>query len=282
MLKIENIQRLDLGIQGENLARAIEIDCGLWRDLFPNGAINIFHKRPGETAMDVTGAQYDYETGILRWEPTSYDTFYEGAGEAEIRVTEDGAIKKAAQILTIIYPAVVGAEGTIESNWQAFIDEVSRLLSLVVASEHGAQTAQDGAEDAKDAAEESAYDAEAWARGTRGGTTVDTEDETWHNNAKYYAEAAGNEADDAENSAGAASQSATAAAGFARNAAESESQASHWAELAQQGAETSGFAWFDIHDDDGHMYVTVSPKLNGIVQFVINEETGNLMVAVNG
>ena len=40
-------------------------------------------------------------------------------------------------------------------------------------------------------------DAEAWAAGTRDGEPVGSSDETYHNNSKYYAEQAGNSADDA-------------------------------------------------------------------------------------
>lgn len=35
---------------------------------------------------------------------------------------------------------------------------------------------------------ESSYDAEAWTKGTRNGTPVAVEDETYHNNAKYYSD----------------------------------------------------------------------------------------------
>ena len=44
----------------------------------------------------------------------------------------------------------------------------------------------------------SEYAAEAWAVGERAGVPVGETDQTYHNNAKYYATAAGDEADDAE------------------------------------------------------------------------------------
>jgi hypothetical protein len=55
-----------------------------------------------------------------------------------------------------------------------------------------------------------------------------------------------------------------------------------WALVAQQGAEESGFAWFDINDQDGEMYVTITPNLDGDVKFEINESTGDLEVNVYG
>lgn len=282
MLMIEKIQRLDLGIQGENRARAVEINCCMWRELYPNGAISIYHQRPGETAPDVTGATWDAETGILRWEPTGTDTFYAGEGLAEIRTTVNGVIRKSISIGTIIHPAVTGSRGgTIESNQQAYIDEVDRIRSI---TENNAAIAQA----AKEETERVRGDAEAWARGTRNGNPVSEEDEAYGQSAREWAEKAGEKAEDAANSAEDAKGSADRAEREANDArasrdgaAESEQLASHWAEMALQGAETSGFAWFDIDDESGKMYVTVSAQLNGIVSFVIQEETGQLLVTVN-
>lgn len=227
MLKIENIQGLDLGIQGENRARAIEIDCGLWRDMFPNGQISITHQRPGDTAPDVTSATYDDETGILRWEPTNYDTFYQGRGAAEIRMTENRTaqangetltvvyVKKSITIETVIHPAIVNPHGeTIESNQQAYINEVARLQQLAAGA----------AEDAVNFMNSAVFNqetAKAWATGIRDGEPVDAEDETYQNNAKYYAESISGDAEAAAASATAAAGSQTAAAQSATAAATS-------------------------------------------------------------
>lgn len=67
----------------------------------------------------------------------------------------------------------------------------------------------------------SAKDAEAWAVGKRHGVDVPSTDPTYHNNAKYYAEQAGDSAGAAADSEEAAAGSATAAAGSATAAAES-------------------------------------------------------------
>ena len=58
----------------------------------------------------------------------------------------------------------------------------------------------------------SEYNAEAWAVGERGGVPVTQDDQTWHNNSKYYAE-------QAAGSAQTASENATAAQGYASTAA---------------------------------------------------------------
>jgi len=205
-MKVENVQRLDLGIQGENLSRAIEIDCNLWKDMFPNGHISLYHKRPGETAQDVTGATCD-EDGILRWEPTSYDTYYEGIGVAEIRITENQIVKKSIPLETIIHPTLHCQEdGMIESNQQAYIDAIDQIRSRI--DEYNTQAAEsaESAGESAEAAEASAEEAEAWARGSRGGTDVESTDATYQNNSRYYAEQAGSSATAANASRAAADQ----------------------------------------------------------------------------
>lgn len=55
-----------------------------------------------------------------------------------------------------------------------------------------------------------------------------------------------------------------------------------YANVAQQGAEASGFAWFDVNDEDGEMYVTITPNLAEDVSFLVNETMGTLEVTVHG
>ena len=88
--------------------------------------------------------------------------------------------------------------------------------------------------------------------------------------------------DAAADSARRAAESAQNAEDSEDNAAASEASAHHWADVAQQGAEESGFAWFDINDEDGNIYVTVTANLAETTSFAINEETGMLEVIVNG
>ena len=73
-LKIELVQRLDLGIQGEHNARVIRIDCTGWLQQFPNGSVSLYHKRNGDSEMGVTGATFDRQTNILSWEITDNET----------------------------------------------------------------------------------------------------------------------------------------------------------------------------------------------------------------
>lgn len=76
------------------------------------------------------------------------------------------------------------------------------------AAQTAAETAQAAAEAAQAAAEGFAEDAEAWSVGQRGGTDVESTDETYHNNAKFYSQQSANSASQAAASAQAAEAAA--------------------------------------------------------------------------
>lgn len=63
-----------------------------------------------------------------------------------------------------------------------------------------------------------------------------------------------------------------------QNASESASEAEHYADVAQQGAEASGYVYFDINDEDGEMYVTTVGHIGEDVDFEVDENTGELEV----
>jgi len=89
----------------------------------------------------------------------------------------------------------------------------------------------------------------------------------------------------AEDAADEAEGSATlsrswAAGGTGSRDGEDQNNAKFWAELSQQGAETSGYAFFDVDDETGEMIVTVADSLDKDLRFVVDENTGILEVHV--
>ena len=88
MLKINELARLYLGIQGENGVRSITVDVSAWINLYPNGSVTVWHKRCGDSTPSATGAEYDSDTQTVTWDITSVDTFVAGIGEAEFRLIE--------------------------------------------------------------------------------------------------------------------------------------------------------------------------------------------------
>jgi hypothetical protein len=133
MLKINDVSRLYLGSQGENLAQTIQIDVNDWLVDYPSGVVSIWHRRNGDIVPTPTGATLDRETGILSWTPTSTDTYVSGEGVAEVRLSESNIIKKSRKIITGVSKSVTGADGEeLGSGWQDYIDAVERSVSMAV------------------------------------------------------------------------------------------------------------------------------------------------------
>lgn len=60
-----------------------------------------------------------------------------------------------------------------------------------------------------------------------------------------------------------------------------QNNAKYYSELAAQHAEESGYAWFDVDDSDGCMYVYISDNLSEDVFFAVDETSGVLEVTYN-
>lgn len=111
------------------------------------------------------------------------------------------------------------------------------------------------------------------------------------NDAVEAAEAAETNAQTSASNAAEDAQSAAASAVLAESWAvgetgtregENQNNAKFWALVAQQGAEHSGYAIFDVNDQDGQMYVTITDPLAQDVSFLVNENLGTLEVTING
>ena len=101
------------------------------------------------------------------------------------------------------------------------------------------------------------------------------------------AAAAQSSADSADSSADDAAAQAILSESWAvgntgQRTGENTNNSKFWAQVAQQGAEHSGYAIFDVNDQDGQMYVTITNPLSQDVSFLVNETTGELEVTING
>lgn len=101
-------------------------------------------------------------------------------------------------------------------------------------------------------------------------------------NAEEAERQAGIAGDHADNAEGSATLSESwAVGGTGTRPGEDNDNAKHYAELAAQGAEESGYAWFDVDDSDGHMYIYISDNLSEDVTFAVDESTGHLAITYN-
>lgn len=154
MLNINEITRLYLGIQGENEARSIVIDVSPWMVDFPSGSVTIWHQRNGDQAPTATGAVHDSEAATVTWTPTDTDTYVSGEGLAEIRLYENGKIKKSRAVVTGVSPSVTGAGTPLGSDWQSYINAVDGLRAAAVLAKEAAVAAKEAAEEAASVAED--------------------------------------------------------------------------------------------------------------------------------
>lgn len=164
---------------------------------------------------------------------------------------------------------------------------VEQTAQDVVDAAQSASDAADSAENASTSETNAATSEENAATSATNAHTSETnaadsaEDAaTSEQNASDYANAASDSADDA--SASATLAQSWAVGGTGTRAGEDTDNAKHYSEVAQQGADASGYVYFDVNNEDGNMYVTVATQLSQEVHFAVNTTTGELEVNVNG
>jgi len=157
---------INLGRQGENIAEQVQFDVAGWSDLYGAGTYSLRLLRPGESIP------YEAEVSTsgerVLWNVTETDTAIRGMGEAQLILTVGDIVAKTQIYHTMITPSI-GGDPEPPDPAQDWFDQIKGFA---------------------DDAEESALDAEAWAVGERGGQAVPQSDETYHNNAKFYADKA--------------------------------------------------------------------------------------------
>ena len=154
MLSVTDVRQFYLGVQGENEEQTITVDVRPWLASYPNGVVSIWHKRNGESVPTQTGATFDPEEGTITWVPTYTDTYVAGEGEAEVRLYDNGVIKKTRKVKTGVAPSVTGAAGvTLESGWQGYINYIDSQAQAAISAKEDAEDAKEDAQAAQTAAE---------------------------------------------------------------------------------------------------------------------------------
>lgn len=109
MFEIGKLVRLDLGYQGENKARTIEIDMSAWLEEFPGAAVGLMVRRPDEDTF--YPAALEHNGDIVRWTITSGDVLIAGEGEAQIILTNEDDVELRSRIVkTKISASLSGTE----------------------------------------------------------------------------------------------------------------------------------------------------------------------------
>lgn len=146
---------LQVGYQGENEVTDVLFDISSWITEFGEGVAQLRVKRPGNSEEESYVLSLTITDGIAVWTVSETDTFNKGNGKVQLSYLVGNIVKKA-----VIYPYKVGK-------------------SIV------------GADNPVDPFDSWIERSKAWAIGkTLDGDAVPETDETYQNNAKYYAEQA--------------------------------------------------------------------------------------------
>lgn len=107
MYDIDTLARLDLGRQGENATKPIEINMRPWRAEFPGASFVLMNVRPEETQPYAAASGSD---DVLTWLVMAADVEIEGSGYCEVRCIVDEKVKKSRIIKTLVHEAIISDE----------------------------------------------------------------------------------------------------------------------------------------------------------------------------
>lgn len=173
-----------IGVQEENESNFIQFDITPWVEKHGAGVATANAKAPNSTEPYPVIVQRD--GNIVTWKPKTADVAIEGVGAFQLIYTVGEVVARTQIWTTNIGPSLIGS-GDPPDPISDYIDEMREIAAETL------QHAQDAEQSADDAAQEvlnaknEVKNAEAWATGKRNGEDVPETDETYHNNAKYYA-----------------------------------------------------------------------------------------------
>lgn len=114
-------QSIDVGRQGENLARNIIFSLTDLIEDYGNGTATLVCLRPSDQVPYVCETSQNGD--LLTWTPTSTDTAYAGGGKCELRWVVGETLAKSIVYNTTILPSITGAEG-VPSPYQSWYDAI--------------------------------------------------------------------------------------------------------------------------------------------------------------
>lgn len=234
---------IPLGRQGEQYARAVEIDCAKMLHDYPGARLTLMQRRTrGETARIVKADVSD--TGVITWSPDMDAMAVAGLGAIEIVATVNDKVAKSVIAATAIAPSLTPPDTDTQSGWvKDVLDASDAAQGAMAAAQESAAAAAGSASAAQSSANAAAGSASAASgSATSAAGSADAASGSASNAAQSAAEADASAKASAASAAEAAGTldsvkaSADAAAGSARAAAESASDAASSKSSAAQSA----------------------------------------------
>lgn len=113
---------LDLGRQGEHLARTLEFDVSEWRAEYGEGTVQMLCQRSGDAAP--YPAAIEQEGDVVRWPITSADTACAGYGYAQLLYFVGEALVKQTIYTTLVYASLGQPTGEVPEAAQSWVEQV--------------------------------------------------------------------------------------------------------------------------------------------------------------
>ena len=148
---VDKLIALDLGRQGENLARTIEIDVSSVLAQWPDAIISLLVKRKHDTEPYI--AATEVIDSILRWPITAVETQESGDGKFEVRAICGDVVAKSATGTFRVSTSLTGSATEPPETEQAWVDQVLAAGAGIEESAARASEAADRAESAAEAAD---------------------------------------------------------------------------------------------------------------------------------
>ena len=133
---------IPLGRQGEQYARAVEIDCAKMLNDYPGARLTLMQRRTrGETARIVKADVSD--TGVITWSPDMDAMAVAGLGAIEIVATVDDKVAKSVIAATAIAPSLTPPDTDTQSGWVKDVLDASDAAQGAMAAAETSMIARD-------------------------------------------------------------------------------------------------------------------------------------------
>ena len=138
--KVSPGKSIDLGRQGENLARQVRFDLSGWISSFGPGTVQLLHERKDDKAPYPVAVEQDGNLAV--WTVTSADTSAAGNGRAELQYYVGNALVKTETWATKVRAALGPVSETPPEAQQGWVDQV---LQAGAAAAEAAEKAENAA-----------------------------------------------------------------------------------------------------------------------------------------
>lgn len=146
-VKANPCELLNLGREGENLARAVEFDLTAWQQKLGDGHPELLAQRAGD--LQPYPVPLDVEGGKAVWRVTNADTAKVGYGQAELHYYVGAALAKSATYETYVENALGEPTETPPEPQQGWVDKVVGIGAEVAENAQKAETAEQKAQAAQ-------------------------------------------------------------------------------------------------------------------------------------